>query len=288
MALPPSPPPASPSLAPGDVLHLLQAARAGLAEAGFALGLAHEFGLGGLPPDLELARHWFRRTACLSPREPTACCRRRVQDPASITLYREALEPILRALGLEVQGADPYARSFGPRALRAPFRWYARPDVDPTARAEFAMARLVCLEGPGSRWCPTPWFRRAAEAGLPEAHLQLGLLLGSQADSSGSSGARRRSREAFRRARTGLRRLALRGNREAWYRLGVMLLEGWGACEEDPAGPASGRKWLARAAAEGHPDAARRLEASGRPPPRSPEATWGIASGRAPVPSPGR
>ena len=90
------------------------------------------------------------------------------------------------------------------------------------------------------------WYRRSAEAGIPEAQFNLAHCL------ANGRGAPRDDAEAF----IWMRRAAEQGLTDAQYLLGVMLVQGRGTAPDRVAA----RDWLGRAAAEGQSYAQELLE----------------------------
>lgn len=225
------------------VLTLTAPAKAGDPDAAFALGLACEMGL-GLPEDLHRARAWYHLAAASSLRAPHPV--RRSLRCRSHQPWHQVVGPMSRALARAAREADPYAQQF-PQAPDAWRRWYGRHEVAAPARAEFALARLLQKSDDPACLC---WYRRAAEGGLVEAQIHLGLFhRASHGPDCGTS------RRFLAQARRALRRLASPGNPEASYRLGVLEAEGWGG----PTEPARARRHLRQAAEAGHEESWRRL-----------------------------
>lgn len=130
--------------------------------------------------------------------------------------------------------------------------------LEPLARAgnAQAQARLAWLyyHGHGVRESDAlalQWFERAARQGLPEAQFELGNMYayGLAPPRPETDGARLAAQWYFEAAR--------QGHAAAQYSLGILFLTGSGVS----ASATEARKWIERAAAQGHADAAAFLSA---------------------------
>jgi len=122
------------------------------------------------------------------------------------------------------------------------------------ARAQLRLGQLY-YHGHGVRESDAvalQWFERAARQGLAEAQFQLGNMYayGLAAAPADGDGARLAAQWYFEAAR--------QGHVEAQYSLGILFLTGSGVQQDE----AEARRWIARAAAQGHPDAGGYLQAS--------------------------
>ena len=124
--------------------------------------------------------------------------------------------------------------------------------LEPLASAGDALAQLrlgtLYYHGHGVRESDAlalQWFRRAADQGLAEAQFQLGNMHAyGQAPVAAGEDPQRLAAQAYFEA-------ARQGHAEAQYSLGILFLTGSGVTQSS----AQARKWIARAAAQGHADA---------------------------------
>lgn len=129
--------------------------------------------------------------------------------------------------------------------------------LEPLARAGDPQAQLqlglLYFHGHGVRESDpeaTRWFERAARQGLAEAQYQLGNMYayGLEAAPAGVDGQRLAAQWYFEAAR--------QGHVQAQYSLGILFLTGSGVVQDVP----EAERWMARAAAGGHADAAAYLK----------------------------
>ncbi len=124
---------------------------------------------------------------------------------------------------------------------------------DPVAQLRLA---LLHYHGHGVREndaAALQWFERAARQGLPDAQYHLGNMYayGLAALPADADGGRLAAQWYFEAAR--------RGHAEAQYSLGILFLTGTGVQQSD----SEATRWIEKAAAQGHADAAAYLK--GRP-----------------------
>ncbi len=133
--------------------------------------------------------------------------------------------------------------------------------LEPLARSGNAIAQLrlglLHYHGHGVRESDAQarqWFERAAKQGLAEAQFQLGNMYayGLADPGSGDDPNRLAAQSYFEAAR--------QGHAEAQYSLGILFLTGSGVIQN----PKEGAAWIARAAAQGHADAAAYLKGKTR------------------------
>lgn len=145
-------------------------------------------------------------------------------------------------------GIQAVQRKDYPAALRT---------LEPLARAGSAQAQLqlglLYFHGHGVRESDpeaTRWFERAARQGLAEAQYHLGNMYayGLESAPAGSDGQRLAAQWYFEAAR--------QGHVQAQYSLGILFLTGSGVVQDVP----EAERWMARAAAAGHVDAAAYLK----------------------------
>ena len=124
--------------------------------------------------------------------------------------------------------------------------------LEPLARAGNAAAQLrlagLYYHGHGVRESDTlaqQWYERAARQGLAEAQFQLGNMhaYGLAPAPATDDPPRLAAQWYFEAAR--------QGHAEAQYSLGILFLTGSGVTQSN----AEARRWIERAAAQGHPDA---------------------------------
>lgn len=153
-------------------------------------------------------------------------------------------------------GADPLQDAVGalqrkdyPTAVRL---------LQPLAEAGVAPAQLrlglLYYHGHGVRESDAMaqrWFERAAGQGLAEAQFQLANLHAFGLSSVGPGD------DAQRLAAQWYHEAAQQGHAEAQYSLGILFLTGSGVQTL----PEEARRWMAKAAAQGHPDARAYLQA---------------------------
>lgn len=133
--------------------------------------------------------------------------------------------------------------------------------LEPLARRGEAPAQLrlglLYYHGHGVRESDAlalQWFERAARQGLPEAQFHLGNMYayGLAPLPADTDGNRLAAQWYFEAARA--------GHADAQYSLGILFLTGSGVQPD----PTEARKWIARAAAQGHADATAYLQAAAR------------------------
>lgn len=133
--------------------------------------------------------------------------------------------------------------------------------LEPLAHQGHAVAQLqlgqLYYHGHGVRESDAvalQWFERAARQGLAEAQFNLGNMYayGLAALPADTDANRLAAQWYFEAARA--------GHADAQYSLGILFLTGSGVQPD----PAEARKWIARAAAQGHRDAAAYLAAAPR------------------------